>query len=400
MALLWFGKQLRDQKKIGSLRAVFVHHHTRTGQDADSQIVQHFCDYANIPFKILHVSGLEGSDSNFENKARNKRRDLLLGDLKKDECLWMGHHLDDSHEWSLMQRYRSNSPKSTLGIPVRNGPIVRPFLCVSRSQLEQLVKNEAITFREDPSNADTKFDRNYIRHQLIPVMRKRYPQFLKHYAYLSNYLATIQNLNVSNRVDSSQIYVYENGAVLQGHYFSQLRIQELILAYSKAGRGEITSQIIKMLRAIDNGKKGPFHFSGRTEAYYSHDLLMIYNQGLKNYDAQIAEVLCGISDGDLEKFPVFSYQDLERTWENLKKTPDAMLNMPGIVLILESKSICKTLNANSYDSLFPKVSQVMVGRKMCFMTSMKCLAMWKRKKEKLPEKLRIIPLWSLSNLFV
>lgn len=399
MALLWLASSLHLQGKIGPIRAVFIHHHTRPGQDYDARLVEDFCQDLGVPFEILHAQGLDGVTSNFEKKARVKRRELLLNHLQKGERLWLGHHLDDSYEWSLMQRYRTNNPKSTLGIPVRNGVIIRPFLCVTRAQIKTLSLNEKIVYAEDPTNADTRFDRNYLRHELVPVIRSRYPRYLKHYVYLSNYLATIQHLNVTSRVDGSQIFAYEQGAAIMGHNFNQFQIQELLLSYSRSDRGEITSQILKMLKAIDNGKKGPFHFSGRTEAYYTHELLMIYNQGFKNHDSVIASVLSNMREEEFEQIPFFTWKDLERSWENLLKSSDAMLNLPGLLLVLERPSVCKTLNTFHNDSLFPQVSAVAQAQNLTLITTLKCLETWKRKKEKLPEKIRILPLWTLSNLF-
>lgn len=399
MVLLWFADGLRKQGKIGPIRAVFVHHHTRIGQDHDGELVREFCEKNNIPFKILHAQGLDTDGGNFENRARKIRRSLLLSDLGPGETLWLGHHLDDSYEWSIMQKYRSGQAKSSLGIPVRNGHIVRPFLCVTKQQLKTLSRFEKIIYREDPTNNDVTYDRNFLREEFIPLIKKRYPKYLKHYVNHSNYMAVILHLNITNRVNANQIHVYKQGALIQGPQFSQHQVQELLHSFSRSERGEISSQILKMFKAIDNGKKGPFHFSGGTEIYSSHNLLMIYQQKMKNHDQVIAKVLEGISDEELMNLPEFNRKDLERAWENLTKTSDAMLNMPGLVLICESSNVAKTLNASVYDSLFPTVSLVCKNRDYRFVTAVKCLDLWKRKKTKLPEKLKLLPLWTLSNLF-
>lgn len=399
MSLLWLASQLRKQEKIGRVRAVFVHHHTRPGQDFDAEVIKEFCHLLGIPFDILHAQGLDALMGNFESRARGIRRTLLLQNLRSREILWMGHHLDDSYEWSIMQRSRSNQPKSTLGIPVRNGPIVRPFLCVTREQLKTLSQNEKIIFREDPTNQDTRFDRNYVRKEIAPRIRKRYPKYLKHYAFHANYMATILHLNITNRLNGSKIYVYDQGAIIEGHHLSQPQIQELLHAYSRTNRGEISSQISKMLKAIDNHKKGPFHFSGGTEAYHAHNLLMIYRQGMKNYDRVMARVLEKISDEELMSLPTFNLQDLKHSWENLLKMPDAMLSMPGLLLLIDRGSQGKTLNTSVYDSLFPELSAVVKKRNLSFISCLKCHETWKKKQKKLPEKLRLLPLWTLSNLF-
>jgi tRNA(Ile)-lysidine synthase len=399
MVLLWFAHVLYKQGKIGPVRAIFIHHHTRPGQDYDGQLVSDFCEHQRIPFKILHASDLKVEAGNFEGMARKERRHLLLNDLAPGERLWLGHHLDDSYEWGLMQKYRSGQPKSSLGIPVRNGKIIRPFLCVTKEQLLNLSRFEKIVFREDPTNTDTQYDRNFLREELIPIIKKRYPKYLKHYVNHANHLAVILGLNITNRVNENQIHLFEQGAIIQGPQFSQYQVQELLHTFSTSQRGEISAQILKMFKAIDNEKKGPFHFSGGTEIYYSHKLLMIYQQKMKNYDQTIGKVLAGISDAELMSLPVFNWKDLDRAWVNLTKTADAMLNMPGLVLICESAAVAKTLNASVYDSLFPLTSQLCKDRGYRFVTCLKCLETWKRKNTKLPEKLRLLPLWTLSNLF-
>ena len=399
MALLWFAHELFKQEKIGPIRALFVHHHTRSGQDQDASLVRDFCDQNHIPFKILHAKDLDTKIGNFEGRARKERRALLLNDLLPGESLWLGHHIDDSYEWSIMQRYRSGQPKSSLGIPVRNGKIIRPFLCVTKEQLLHLSRFENIVFRNDPTNKETKYDRNFLRESLAPLIKKRFPKYLKHYVNHANHMAVILHLNITNRVNENQIHLYEQGAIIQGPQFSQYQVQELLHSFSNSERGEISAQILKMFKAIDNGKKGPFHFSGGTEVYSSHKLLMIYQQNMNNHDEAIAKTLKGISGAELMSLPTFSWMDLERAWKNLVATSDAMLNMPGLILICGPENIAKTLNASVYDPLFPATSQVCKERGFRFVSCLKGIETWERKKKKLPEKLRLLPLWNLANLF-
>lgn len=399
MALLWFVNELSKQGKLGQVRALFVNHGTREGQKDDRDTVERFCRQENIPFLELKTQGLTGSISNFEAKARKARRDLCLNELKKDECLWVGHHLDDSFEWNFMQRNRSTTPKSSLGIPVRNRQIIRPFLCVTRAQIKRLSKFEGIPYREDPTNRDLKYDRNYVRHKIVPLIKDRYPKYLKFYSHFANFSAMMLKTNIMSRGGTSKLYVYEQGAVILGRHFSETQIQELLHHYSNTDRGEIITPIERMLRAIDNGKKGPFHFSGGLEAYYAHAQLMIYHQGFKNYDEQIALVLSQLSQNALSMMSTYTKKELEYAWQNLLTTPDAMMNMPGLVVVIESESICKTLNTSVFDPLFPRVSQVSKEKGLRFLTFAKLLDVWMQKKEKLPERLRLLPLCNLSNLF-
>src|SRR5690606_462880 len=146
-------------------------------------------------------------------------------------------------------------------------------------------------------------------------------------------------------------------------------------------------------------KKGPFHFSGGMEAYHSHGMLMIYQQNMRNYDESIALTLSQLSQNALSQMTSYKRTELEQAFQNLLQSPDAMMNMPGLVLVLESDSICKTLNTSVFDPLFPRVSQVCKERGLRFMTFQKCFDVWMQKREKLPERLRLLPLYNLSNLF-
>lgn len=398
MTLLWLAQKLHEQKKIGPIRVLFVHHHTRDGQDEDAKLVREFCDHNQIPFKILDAFNLDTSVGNFEARARKVRRDLLNQNVTSHERLWLGHQIDDSYEWSLMQRYRSGAPRSSLGIPVRNGRIARPFLCVTKAQIRRLAKNEKIPFREDPTNTDTRHLRNFLRGEIVPILQKKFPNYLKHYVSHANYMAMLLHLGL-NRVSNTKIYAYADGAMLVGADFSQFQIQELIHNYSTTDRGEIASQIVKMLKAIDNQKKGPFYFSGGIRAFHNHRQLLIYHQRLKNNDEIVARTLSKLSDTDLFSLPHFSREDLMRSWTNFVARPDAMKDMPGLVLVLESKNICKTLNTSVHEPLYPELSKLIKSRGFALMSCLKCVDMWKQKDKKLPKTLRILPLWTLSNLF-
>jgi len=399
MTLLWVAHELQKQNKIGVVSAVFVHHHTRGGQDLEAELVKKFCEKREIPFSVLHAQGLSGVTGNFEKKAREIRRQLLQKNLKSSQLLWLGHHIDDSFEWSMMQKYRSGQPKSCLGIPVKNHRIIRPFLSVTKSQIRNLANRFEIPSLEDPTNRDNKFDRNFLRNDMIPLIQVRYPQYLKHYVNYSNHMAAILNLNITQRLTGHEFFIFKQGALIQGDQFSHYQVQELLHQFSNESRGKITSQVLKMIKAIDHGKKGPFHFSGGTQAYSTFGLLMIYRQDLKNYDQAIAHALNEIQDFNQLDLPTMTIDDLKQSWNNLLKTSDAMLNMPGLVLLLENKNILKTLNTSVNDTAFPEVSKVCQAKGLRFMTCLKCLSTWESKKTKLPKTLRIIPLWTMSNLF-
>jgi tRNA(Ile)-lysidine synthetase-like protein len=399
MTLLWVAHELWLAGKIGPLRAIFIHHHTRPSQSEDQRLVEKFCAQLGVDLTVLHTYELSTEVGNFEARARKIRRDLCLRSLNPGELLWLGHHLDDSYEWNFMQRHRSSSQRVALGIPVRNGPIVRPFLCVTKSQLLRLALLQQLPFLEDPTNQDVHHDRNYVRNVIVPVIRKRYPKYLKHYAYFANHSAVALKVSILSQKAQPQVLIFKQGAALTGSQYSPFEVQELIHRYSNTDRGEIIITLDKMLQAIHQGKKGPFHFSGGVEAYYTTGLLMIYRQKMKNNDLEIAKALRSLPEETLSSVPNLRYEELLQAWDKLTQSPDALMHLPGLLLVLEKGSICKTLNTSVFDPLFPEVSQWCRERGHRFTTFQKCLDVWKRKEEKLPRTLRILPLSNLSHLF-
>lgn len=399
MALLRVAQYFFKQKQIGSLRAVFIHHHTRPGQDEDQRVIEAYCRKEHIPLTVLHSQGLGGTQSNFEDLARKERRRLLLSGLSQSECLWLGHHINDSYEWAIMQRNRTSALIPTLGIPVRNGKIIRPFMCVSRKQIENFVRFEGLPFSEDPTNQDLRYDRNYFRHKVVANIEERFPKYLKHYVNIANQAALNLNKSIIAKRTLVDVYSYENGAVLIGIKFDVVQIQELMHTYSNTDRGELVGPIVRMLSAIQNGKKGPFQFSGGLETYHSHNLLMIYLKAMKNSDESISRVLRTLSNDTLEKLATYAREELENSFAHFLKSPHAMCDMPGLILVLENDNVCKTLNCSVFDSRFPLVSKVCQERGLKFITYTKCLERWRSRRKNLPEKLRLLPLNNLTHLF-
>ena len=81
------------------------------------------------------------------------------------------HHLNDSIETLLYNLAKGCGIRGLHGIPARNGSIIRPLLFAERTELEAWARKESLLWREDASNAETKYHRNLIRHQVIPALK-------------------------------------------------------------------------------------------------------------------------------------------------------------------------------------------------------------------------------------
>ncbi|CAM1351207.1 tRNA lysidine(34) synthetase TilS [Tenacibaculum insulae] len=104
------------------------------------------------------------------------------------------HHADDNLETFLINLTRGTGLEGLTGIPTVNKNIVRPLLIFSRKEIEAYAVKNNITWREDASNSETKYLRNKIRHQIVPILKELNPNFLKTHAKTTDFLKQSQQI--------------------------------------------------------------------------------------------------------------------------------------------------------------------------------------------------------------
>lgn len=114
--------------------------------------------------------------------------DQLANQFEFDYIL-TAHHANDNLETFLINLSRSTGLEGLKGIPEVNYNVVRPLLPFSREAIITYAKENKLKWREDSSNASTKYMRNKLRHDVIPILKEMNPQFLQ------NFQATLNNLN-------------------------------------------------------------------------------------------------------------------------------------------------------------------------------------------------------------
>ena len=135
----------------------------------------------------LHVKHFDTKSYADENKvsiqmaARDLRYawfyDLLLSENAK--YIAIAHHANDDIETFFINLVRGSGLKGLLGIKAKIDSIVRPLMVVSRAEIEQFLKKNDISFREDSSNTSLKYLRNKIRHELMPLLTEMNPSIQK-----------------------------------------------------------------------------------------------------------------------------------------------------------------------------------------------------------------------------
>ncbi|MDP3559993.1 MAG: tRNA lysidine(34) synthetase TilS [Legionellaceae bacterium] len=210
---------MQEPALAAKILAVHIHHGLSPNADLWEAHCKSFCETLGIPFLSRKVQ--IASSNNIEQQARDARYavfceiintldiysqqlDFRLGASEQAEgvysqymtdgertgnnaensrtksILLLGHHADDQAETVLYRLLRGSGvdglaamkPCSTF----QHISICRPFLSYSKAQLKQYALQQHLAYIEDESNQNLSFDRNYLRHQLLPNIEQRFPQ--------------------------------------------------------------------------------------------------------------------------------------------------------------------------------------------------------------------------------
>jgi len=260
-----------------NVRAIHVDHGTQEKQAMIEAHLQQLCDDNHVELTIVRTE-LSLMASNFEATARTLRLKLIDANSKAGEVIAFGHHIDDSFEWSLMQKLRSSQVMSTLGIPLVNGKKVRPFMCLTRAQIQTIHKKLGLWHFEDSSNSNERFSRNHLRRVIKTEFASRYPNYLKHYVQSSNDLA--KKLKVS--VFKNESFIVKKGEGIRAIFSDNfIGLEEIISneykELSNIKRSSERGEIRKICKAFMAGKKGPHNLPGKVKAWGFNGLLLLTN---------------------------------------------------------------------------------------------------------------------------
>ncbi len=288
----------RSPDKIKELVAVHVEHGLR--ETSYEQACELGLRYKDL--KIIRIKELPPS-RDIEAWARRHRYEILKSQLNTGDCLYMGHHIDDSIEWYLRQLFAGSGAKLQMGIPLINGVIRRPFHCLTKKQISRFVKKLRLFHIQDESNDDLRFQRNIIRHKILSEVYDEFPKAQAHFVERANAWA---NSLYKRESEHPFYHLYHYGENITVIYCksskrwaqASMLIKKELERLSLENRGEFREPLGKMLRALDskNGARGPYSFSGGVKVYaYAGMIIMTNPLGLADIRQWDREISLGVS---------------------------------------------------------------------------------------------------------
>ena len=212
------------EQNPGQVQAIHIHHGLQSAADDFAAHCTAFCAALGVPLHVVHVNASAAAGQSPEDAARRARYAALSGKVrdinealdqqirarKAIKTVAIAQHADDQIETLLLALSRGAGLPGLSAMPAqwqRDGvEFVRPLLGTSALEIRSWLASKGLTARqpgsanigqgwvEDPTNLETQFTRNRIRHDLIPVLDKAFPQFRQTFARSAAHAAAAQSL--------------------------------------------------------------------------------------------------------------------------------------------------------------------------------------------------------------
>ncbi|WP_213993227.1 tRNA lysidine(34) synthetase TilS [Sodalis sp. dw_96] len=163
-----------------ALRGVYIHHGLSLHADEWAAHCRAQCLRLDVGFQSIPVR-VNPESAGLEAAAREARYLALQQALLPGETLVTAQHLDDQSETFLLALKRGSGPAGlsamAVSTPFHGQELLRPLLDWSRGQLQDYARRRRLRWIEDDSNRDERFDRNFLRLQIMPLLTRRWPHF-------------------------------------------------------------------------------------------------------------------------------------------------------------------------------------------------------------------------------
>ena len=187
---------LAQREALPPLSAIHIHHGLQPAADAWPAHCRALCARLGVPLQVDYVQVAPGAS--VERAARDARYGAFEAALNPGELLLLAQHRDDQAETLLFRLLRGAGVQGLAAMPTSRrlgkGHLLRPLLSCSRDELQSYAERHRLGWIEDPSNADSRFSRNYLRQNVMPLLQARWPQASRSLAVAAEHLGEAAQL--------------------------------------------------------------------------------------------------------------------------------------------------------------------------------------------------------------
>jgi tRNA(Ile)-lysidine synthase len=291
--------------------------------DKDEELVHHFASEHNIPFHCIKFETKTFAKKNglSVQMAARELRYKWFEEIRKEngyDSIAVAHNLNDNIETLLINLARGTGLAGMAGMKPLNNRIVRPLLFATRSDITEFRDQHNIEFREDRSNADTKYIRNKIRHQIIPLLKDINPsiettlnetaeRFSGFNEIVSVYISGIKE----SMVQQKDQFITFNISALKNYIHNKVILFELFKPYG------ITNTRLADLVKVMEGKTGGQIITGTHRIIKNRKEIVVSDEDINNETSYTIENI-----QDFRIFPGISSARNVRITENFEINSD------------------------------------------------------------------------------
>ena len=162
------------------IQALHINHGLNPKADLWEQHCQHICEKIKVPFQAERLRLMIRPGDSTEAAARKARYEIFHRIIHEGENMLTAHTQNDQAETFLLQLMRGSGVKGLSAMPMKkklgSGYLLRPLLNFNRNELKSYAEKNYLLWIEDDMNLELRFNRNYLRHEVLPILQRRWSE--------------------------------------------------------------------------------------------------------------------------------------------------------------------------------------------------------------------------------
>ena len=172
--------ECQKQNSLIQIRALHINHHLNPNADQWECHCKKIAQQLGVPFHVKSLRLTLNPGDSIEAVARKARYDVLQDHIHDKENVLTAHTQNDQAETFLLQLLRGAGVKGLSAMPLKKkigkGYLLRPFLKMNREELKKYAEKNHLHWIKDDMNFELRFNRNYLRHEVLPILCRRWPE--------------------------------------------------------------------------------------------------------------------------------------------------------------------------------------------------------------------------------